>query len=225
MEHRTFSARLDCHYILRPPEGDDAGLVLAVALHGFGANPEVMLQLTSGMFGKQHAIASMQGPNQFFLSPGKPDAGFGWAAGRNGPSAVRLHHEMVLHVLDEAGREYGIPPERRILVGFSQPVSFNYRFAATCPDAVRGVIGLCGGIPTDWETCEYQPVRAAVLHIARDADEFYPASVTEQYPARLRMRISDLEFHLLDGGHRFPSKGAAIVERWLERILGSPDSR
>lgn len=225
MEHRTFSARLDCHYILRPPDAGDSNRLLVVALHGFGANPDVMLHLTAGMFGPRHVIASIQGPNQFFLSPGKPDVGFGWGAGPHGPACVRLHHEIVMHVLDDAGRAYGIPPERRVLVGFSQPVSFNYRFAATCPKAVRGVVALCGGIPGDWETGAYQPVAAAVLHIAREGDEFYPPKVTEQYPARLRNRISDLEFHLLEGGHRFPSKGAPIVERWLGRILGSQDRR
>jgi predicted esterase len=126
---------------------------------------------------------------------------------------------MVNHVLNGVGREYGIPPERRLLVGFSQPVSLNYRFAATCPDAVRGVIGLCGGIPSDWETAPYQPAKAAVLHIARRDDEFYPASVTEQYPTRLRLRVEDVEYHLLDGGHRFPSKADVIVEGWMGRIL------
>ena len=219
MEHRTFSARLDCHYLLRAPETLDDGTLLVVTLHGFGQNPEVMMELTSNMFGSKHAIASIQGPNRFFLPPGTGNVGFGWAAGSQGSSSVRLHHDMVLHVLDEAGREFGIPPGRRILVGFSQPVSFNYRFAATCPDAVHGVIGLCGGIPSDWDTGSYQPVKAPVLHIARSGDEFYPASVTEQYPTRLRTRVSDVEFHLLDGGHRFPSKGASIVDSWLKRIL------
>ena len=126
---------------------------------------------------------------------------------------------MVLHVLNEAGREYGIPPERRILVGFSQPVSLNYRFAATCPDAVRGVIGLCGGIPSDWEDGRYQRVRSAVLHIARREDGIYPPAVTELYAEKLRIRVEDVEFHMLEGGHRFPSKGNVIVEGWLGRIL------
>jgi predicted esterase len=65
----------------------------------------------------------------------------------------------------------------------------------------------------------YQPVSAAVLHIARRQDEWYPPAVTEQYPARLRLRVVDLEFHFLDGGHHFPSKGNTIVEGWLARIL------
>ena len=88
---------------------------------------------------------------------------------------------MLLHVTDEAGKEFGIPPERRVLVGFSQSVGLNYRFVATHPDAVRGVIGICGGLPGDWDDGAYQPVTAAVLHIARGGDEYYPPAVTEGY--------------------------------------------
>lgn len=218
LQHCTFSARLDCHYLLRAPEQVDGDTLLVVTLHGFSSNPEAMMRLTANMFGPRHVIAAVQGPNQFFLSATSSDIGYGWGASRHASSSIRLHREMVLHVLHEVGRAYGIPPERRILVGFSQPVSFNYRLAATCPDAVGGVVALCGGLPSDWETGEYRSVSAPMLHIARRADEYYPPEVTEQYAARLRMRVSDAEFHLLDGGHRFPSKGTAIVESWLNRI-------
>lgn len=221
IQHCSFSARLDCHYLLQAPESIDERTLLVVTLHGFASNPEAQLRLTANLFGHRAVTASLQGPNQFFLSASRPEVGYGWATNRQPASSVRLHHDMVLHVLNEAGREYGIGPERRILVGFSQPVSLNYRFAATCPDAVRGVIGICGGLPSDWETASYQPVKAAVLHIARSEDEYYAPSVTEQYAGRLRMRVGDVEFHLLEGGHRFPSKGAPIVERWVSRILNS----
>ena len=43
--------------------------------------------------------------------------------------------------------------------------------------------------------------------------------LTEQYAERLRLRVMDQEFHLIDGGHRVPSKGRVIVEGWLDRIL------
>jgi predicted esterase len=56
---------------------------------------------------------------------------------------------MVLHVLDEAGGQLGIPPERHLLAGFSQAMALNYRFASTYPDAIRGVIAICGGLPGD----------------------------------------------------------------------------
>jgi predicted esterase len=178
-----------------------------------------MLPLAERMFGPRHVVAALQGPNQFFLNQGTMQVGYGWNTSRHAAGAIRLHHDMVLQVLNDAGREYGIPRERRILVGFSQPVSLNYRFAATCPNEVRGVVGVCGGLPGDWETGVYKPVSAAVMHIARRQDEWYPPAVTEQYAGRLRLRVEDVEFHLLDGGHQFPSKGNVIAESWLGRIL------
>jgi predicted esterase len=217
--HCTFSARLDCHYLLRVPATIDSRTLLVLTLHGFGQNAEMLLPLTEKLMGGRHVIASLEAPHQFFLNGKTAEAGFSWGANRHAPSSIRLHHDMVLHVLNEAGREYGIPPERRLLVGFSQPVSLNYRFAATCTDAVRGVIGLCGGLPGDWETANYKPVKASILHMARREDEFYPPSVTEHYDERLRLRVKDVEFHLLEGGHRFPSKGNVVVDGWLARIL------
>ena len=217
--HRNFSARLDCHYLVRAPEVIDSGSTLVVALHGFSANPETMLELTAKLLGAPSVIAAVQGPNQFFLGQNTREVGYGWNTNRHPAEAIRLHHDMVLHVLEEAGREFGIPAERRLLVGFSQPVSLNYRLAATCPDAARGVIAVCGGLPGDWDNGQYRPVKAALLHIARRDDEFYPPEVTGQYAARLRLRAADVEFHLLDGGHHMPSRGHLVVDPWMRRIL------
>jgi len=219
VRHCSFSARLDCHYLLQLPLLPDAKSALVVTLHGFGQTPEAMLHLTRHLFGPRHAIAALAGPNQFFLEGKSFTVGYGWNTNRHAASSIRLHHDMVQHVLNEAGREAGIPAERWILAGFSQPVALNYRLAATFPDAVRGVVGMCGGLPGDWETARYEPVKAAVLHIARREDELYPPNVTEQYPERLRLRVKDLEFHLIDGGHRVPSRGQAVVEGWLGRVL------
>jgi phospholipase/carboxylesterase len=218
-QHRTFSATLDCHYLLYAPAAVTDSTLLAVALHGFGQTPEAMLRLTGLMLGEKRAIAAIQGPNQFYLSQTTNQVGYCWITHRHAESSIRLHHEMVLHVLDEAGREYGIPPERRMLVGFSQPVGLNYRFAATHPQAVRGVIGVCGGLPKNWEDGPYQKVEAALLHIARREDEFYKPEVTEHYAERLRLRAADVEFHQLDGGHRFPSKAGRLVEQWIARVF------
>ena len=99
-------------------------------------------------------------------------------------------------------------------------MSLNYRFAEAHPDAVRGVVGICGGLPGDWDDQRPGRIGAAVLHIARSQDEFYPAERTEQYAPRLRLRCDDVEFHLLDGTHRFPSRSGPIWETWLNRILG-----
>jgi predicted esterase len=219
VEHRTFSARLDCHYLLRAAAEADGSTLLVAALHGFGSNPEVMLRLTTALLGPRPVIAAVQAPSQFFLSPHAGEVGYCWATQKHSDESVRLHHEMLLHVLDEAGREYGIPPGRRLLVGFSQPVGMNYRFAATHPGAVRGVIGICGGVPKNWEGGPYHEVSAALLHIARTEDEFYSPAVTEKYADRLRLRAKDVEFHMMEGGHKFPSKAGPMVEKWIGRVF------
>jgi phospholipase/carboxylesterase len=219
VEDRTFSARLDCHYLLLAPAVVDSRTPLVLALHGFGANAETMLQLTSRLFDPQPVIAALQGPYQFFRDPEARDVGYGWITSRRPSESIRLHHEMVLHVAEAVGREFGISSDRRVLVGFSQSVSLNYRFVATHPGAIRGVIGICGGLPSDWDAGMYQSVTAAVLHIARHGDPYYPPDVTEGYAERLRRRAADVEVQLVEGGHQMPSGGAQIVGPWLRRVL------
>jgi predicted esterase len=220
MEERTFSARLGCRYLLRAPEHTDSRTVLVVALHGFSQNPEDMLSLTAEMVGPRPAIAAIEGPYGFFLGVGVQKVGYGWITSRRPAESIRLHHEMVSHVLEEAGDELAIPAERRVLLGFSQSVSLNYRFAAAYPDAIGGVAAICGALPGDWDDARPIPLRPAVLHVARTHDEFYPAERTEQYARRLRLRCDDVDFQLLPGGHRFPSGAGAIWENWLNRIVG-----
>ena len=221
LQHRSFTARLDCHYLLYTPEAVNEKTLLVAALHGFGQTPETMMRLTGPMLSEKHVIAAVQGPNQFFVGQGSNDVGYCWITHRHAESSIRLHHEMLLHVLNEVGTQCGIPGARRMLVGFSQPVGLNYRFAVTHGDAVRGVIGICGGVPKNWEEGPYGRTSAALLHIARREDEFYKPEVTERYQERLRLRADDVEFHMLEGGHRFPSKAGPLVEHWIARVFGS----
>jgi phospholipase/carboxylesterase len=217
MIDRTFSARLDCHYLVSPPARIDEQTPLVVTLHGFGANPETMLTLTRRLFTTEPVIVSMQGPYSFFLDKTARDVGYGWITSRHPAESIRLHHDMLLHVLAETGREFGIPPGRTVLAGFSQPVSLNYRFAATHPATIGGVIAVCGGLPSDWETGKYNAVTAGILHIARREDEYYPPAATALYESRLRLRARSVEFHMLDGGHHMPSGARPIVDTWLDR--------
>lgn len=222
IEHRTFSARIDCHYLLQAPREVTASTLLIATMHGFGQNPEMMLPLTAGLLGTEHVIAALQAPSQFYLMQHANEVGYCWATHKHSESSVRVHHEMLLHVFDEAARQWSIPASRRLLVGFSQPVGMNYRFAATHPETVRGVLGLCGGVPKNWEEGPYKKVSASLLHIARTEDEFYPPSVTEKYAERLRLRADDVEFHMMEGGHRFPSKAGPIVHNWMARVWNQP---
>jgi predicted esterase len=107
-------------------------------------------------------------------------------------------------------------------MGFSQPVGLNYRFIGTYPEeGVGGVIAMCGGVPKDWEEDKYAPVEAPILHIARSEDEFFPEAVARGFPERLRAHASNVEFHMLPGKHRFPSKAGAVIREFTEKIRAS----
>jgi predicted esterase len=219
-EECTFPATIEGHYLLNVPISTSDFLILA--LHGYGMNARTMLDLTLMVTGRHRLVASIQAPNQFYLSdkPGDSPVGYNWGTRNHGTASIRFHHAVVRQVRQQLEQRFGIPSSRTVLLGFSQPVGYNYRFAATFPDEIAGVVGICGGVPKDWETGNYGPVSAALLHIAREEDEFFPGSVTAAYEKKLRTRAADVEYHLLPGGHRFPSKGAVIIEPWLKRIFG-----
>jgi phospholipase/carboxylesterase len=174
--------------------------------------PEEMLDQIAPLVGPRHEIASLQGPYQFWTHPGNPErsrVAFHWNTSFEPEHSRRLHHDMIRRVLGEAGRP-------AVLFGYSQSVSLNYRFICTDPDAVRGAIAVCGGLPGDWETARYQRTSARVLHIAAREDEYYPPSRTQSYAERLRRHVPEVEFHLLEGGHRIPSAAGPIIRAWLE---------
>ena len=215
-EEHHFRAQLDCRYIVRTPEAERDDSVSVVALHGYGMDAETMLRLAATWF-SQYRITSIQAPHPFYKLMESREVGYSWATHLQSEESVRLHHEILNHVL----REMNAAPEKVLLLGFSQPVGLNYRFAATYPKMVRGVIGVCGGVPKDWETGNYQRVDAALLHIARTEDDIYKPEATRTYRERLRTRADDVEYLEFPGKHRFPSLAQPAVQDWVRRIFGS----
>lgn len=215
----VFRLENEFHYLSSSPSTPVD--LLFLALHGYGMNAQTMLELTANLLGPRAIIASIQAPNQFYLrdNPAHSAVGYNWGTRAHGNAAIALHHDMVRYVARQMQQRFLIPPSRTILLGFSQPVGFNYRFAATFPQEIGAVIGICGGVPKDWESGHYREITAPILHIAREEDEYFPPAVTTDYPRKLRTRAADVEFHMLSGGHRFPSKGRSVVYPWLKRIF------
>jgi predicted esterase len=172
--------------------------------------------------GESCLIASLRGPNQHYLSgnPATDEIGYNWGTRSHPEINVSLHHRIVKAVSAHLRERFEIPVARTILMGFSQPVGLNYRFIGTYPTEAAGVIGICGGVPKDWEEDKYQPVAAPILHISRSEDEFFSAEVARGFPARLRHHASDVEFHMLPGTHRFPSKAVPLIQGWMNRLFG-----
>lgn len=182
-----------------------------------------MLRLTKIAVGENCLIASIQGPNQHYLAGNltSGDTGYNWGTRSHPDVNIRLHHAIIRAVSAKLNHRFAIPATRTILMGFSQPVGLNYRFMGTYPKEAAGVIGICGGVPKDWEDDKYHPVTAPILHISRSEDEFFPAEVARGFPTRLRHHAAEVEFHMLPGTHRFPSKSAPLIQAWMRRIFDS----
>jgi predicted esterase len=217
-----FHTPLQCRLVIQEPQHPAKVSLIVLALHGYGQNAATMLRLTDLLFHGRVAIAALQAPNQHYGSLGSPDSPivYNWGTRENWAESVRMHHDMVLQSLRHLQEHYQIGAAQILLLGFSQPVGLNYRFAGTHPNTVGGILGICGGVPKDWESDLYHDFPTPILHLARDADEYFPVSVVEAFPARLRHHAADVEFHLLPGAHRFPSKAAPVVNPWLERVFG-----
>jgi predicted esterase len=214
--------RLEASWLLHAPARVDERTILVLTMHGYGSNPEAMLRLTAASVEPNCVVASLRGPNQHYLAPtpAGDEVGYNWGTRRHPELNIRLHHQIVRAVAAELRRRFSIPARRTMLMGFSQPVGLNYRLIGTYPEEAGGVVGICGGVPKDWEEDKYARVTAPVLHISRSEDEFFPAEVARAFPDRLRKHASDVEFHLLPGAHRFPSKAAPILRKWMRRVFG-----
>ena len=81
---------------------------------------------------------------------------------------------------------------------------------------MRGVAGICGGLPGDWETSEaYRETDASVLHLSGTRDEFYTPERVADYATRLRTRARDVETRAYDAAHEFAPEMRADVRAWL----------
>lgn len=220
-EHR-FEVTRECRYLLQIPDSVSESTLMVIALHGYGQNPQVMLQYTQMVVGKDKLIASIAAPNEQFLdpNPATSSVGYNWGTRNHWPEAIRLHTAMVETVRQQLQSRFSISPARTILMGYSQPVGLNYRFLGTHPESVGGLIAICGGVPKDWEEPDkYQTVNVPILHIARDQDEFFPVSVSSEFEQRLKVHATDVTFCMMEGPHRFPSKAGTLIEPWIERVF------
>ena len=219
-EERTLSAKARLYYDVHKPKAQPAPLL--IALHGYGANKRQMMREALGLVPDGFAIASLQGFHQHMKEPKEPGGplrfGFGWLTNFHPEDSVAIHHNALLDLINKLSEE-GVADRKRIfLLGFSQTCALNYRFGFTHPDILRGVVGICGGMPGDWETSEnYQPTKAAVLHLTGTRDEYYPPSRVADYEARLRLRAPNVEFKNYDAAHEMVPAMREDVRTWLTK--------
>ena len=194
---------------------------LLIALHGYGASKWHAMREAKLIAPEGFALAALQGPHQHLKEPrqtgGPLRFGFGWLTNFHPEDSVAVHHRGVLDMIDALVSEGVADAEHIFLLGFSQSCALNYRFAFTHPDVLRGVIGICGGLPGDWESATYKQTDAKVFHLTGERDEFYPPSRVANYAAQLRQRANDVEFRNYDAGHEISPAMRDDLRDWLQQ--------
>jgi predicted esterase len=220
---RSLAAETRLYYDLHVPAGEEAQgpRPLLIALHGYGANKRQMMREARLIAPPRFAIASLQGFHQHIKEPkekgGPLRYGFGWLTSYLPQDSINLHHRALVDLIDSLVSEGLAIVERIFLLGFSQSCALNYRFAFSHPQILRGVIGICGGLPGDWESSDaYGQTRAAVLHLTGERDEFYPLARVQGYEEQLRKRARDVTFKAYDAEHEITEPMRADVRAWLD---------
>ena len=214
----SLRAELRLYYDVYAPGGGAAPLL--VALHGYGSNKGWMMREARQHVPEGFAVAALQGPHQHMKEPreqgGPLRYGFGWLTNFRPEESVALHHRAVLDLVEALVARGVALRERVFLLGFSQSCALNYRFAFTHREALRGVVGICGGVPGDWETNPvYGETRASVLHLSGTRDEFYTPERVAPYAEQLRQRARDVETRAYDAAHEFVPEMRGDVRDWL----------
>lgn len=216
---RTLTARINLYYDLHLPSTTPAPLL--IALHGYGAHKRQMMREAQLMAPDGFAIASLQGFHQHFREPRQPGGparfGFGWLTGYRSEESVAIHHQALLDLITQLTAEGVADPTQVFLLGFSQSCALNYRFAFTHPERLRGVIGICGGIPSDWEENPiYKVSQLDVFHLAGSRDYFYPPERVRDYERQLATRARSVKFKTYDATHDFVPPMREDVKLWLQ---------
>ncbi len=216
---RTLTAQSKLYYDLHAPAETPAPLL--IALHGYGSNKGWMLRAARECVSDEFVVAALQGPHQHLKEPketgGPLRYGFGWLTNFHAEDSVALHHRALLDLINTLIAEGVAERSRIFLLGFSQTCALNYRFAFTHAGVLRGVVGICGGLPGDWATSDvYRATDAGVLHLAGTRDEFYPPARVADYAQTLRQRARDVSFKSYDAAHELTTAMRAAVRVWLQ---------
>ena len=225
---RILEARINLYYDLRPGKSSPAPLL--IALHGYGANKRYMMREAELMAPEGFAIASLQGFHQHMREPreagGPMRFGFGWLTNFRTDESVAMHHRALIDLIETLSDEGFADPKRVYLLGFSQSCALNYRFAFTHTDRLRGVVGICGGIPGDWETSQtYHKADIDVLHLTGTRDEFYTPERVRDYERQLKTRARSVAFKSYDATHEIIPEMRSDVVQWLTQSVLAADKR
>ncbi len=216
---QSVTAEINLYYDLFVPETAEPNAPLLITVHGYAAHKDYMMREAKLVAPENFVIASLQAPNKFFREgkDGSYKLAFGWLSEFKPEESVAIHHKFVSDVIDKLSEDNTIDSDRVYMHGFSQACALNFRYAFTNPNALKGIIGICGGIPSDLDTSEkYSPTEAEVLYVHGDDDVFYTQEKFEGYKSKLKAYLPNCEVEKYTGGHEITQEMRKDIKTWLE---------
>lgn len=217
---RSTTAEIKLYYDTFVPKEAKVPAPLLIAVHGYGAHKIYMMREARLIAPENFVLASIQGPNQFYAKnkSGEYKVTFGWLTDHRSSESIEIHHQFVNDVIDQLVSNGTADPENIYLFGFSQACALNFRYAFTFPDKLKGVIGVCGGIPSDLDSNpRYEPTNADVLYLYGDDDEFYSNEKFAAYDERLRDYLPNYNSIKYSAGHEITGEMREDMRKWLEK--------
>jgi predicted esterase len=220
-QHKTITFKKEISFIYdlyQPLSGGP--LPLLVALHGYGENKEIMMDLLKGHLKAPCIIASLQAPFPHIVPPvipGRPiKYGFGWITSFNAAEAIALHHSAVDQVISDLAHNKNISIGKIVLLGFSQSVALNFRYVFSRPQKINKLIAICGGLPGDWQDKDkYAAPQTDILYIGCKKDLIYPARRIRENTEKLKPRCRSAQVEIYDAGHIIPRDSFGLMEKFI----------
>ncbi len=217
----SVTAEIKLYYDLFLPETAPKGAPLLISIHGYAAHKRYMMREAKLIAPENFVIASLQASNKFWreAADGEYKLAFGWLNDFKPEESVALHHTFILGVIAKLAADQTIDPGKVFLHGFSQACALNFRFAFTHPESLQGVIGVCGGIPSDLDSNHvYKPTTADVLYQFGDEDIFYSQEKFEGFEKRLEEFLPNFESKKYQAKHEITQPMRKDAKSWLKKL-------
>lgn len=216
----SLTANINLYYDLYVPKEAREPRPLLIYCHGYGENKRHGMRVARECAPEGFVVASLQGLYQHIQEPKEKGAplrfGFGWLTNFKSEESVALHHKFVLDVIEKLTKENIADKTKIFLMGFSQTCALNFRFAFSHTEKLKGVVGVCGGMPGDWETHDnYKETNASVLYVHGVNDEFYTPERVSDYKEKLLKRARDVEVKAYEAGHEITAAMRSDIRDWL----------
>lgn len=215
----SVKAEINLYYDVYMPDGLVTPAPLLIAVHGYGAHKGYMMREAKLVAEDRFVIASIQGPHQHYRPVDKGyKTGFGWLSDYKSEESVSLHQNFVLEVIERLTAQNLIDTHNIYLYGFSQACALNFKFAFTHPQILKGIIGVCGGIPGDLDTNPaYKPFSADTLYLYGNDDEFYSEEKFKAFDAKLASILPNFESKQYIATHEITEEMRVDIKKFLAK--------